>query len=93
MALEMAYRIERLAKILVDRPRQVAIVNGLNRYLGTGYTRPTTKSGRVERYPAAIKTPSHLIFFRVVVCSLPETDSAEFEIVIKALAFRRSISE
>lgn len=54
MALEMAYRIERLAKTFVDRPRHVAMVNGLNRYLNTGYTTPSMKSSPNETYPAAM---------------------------------------
>lgn len=45
-----------------------------------------------KSYHAAMATPFHLTCLRSELCNLPATDSAELEMVIKALAFRRSIA-
>lgn len=90
-ALDSAYRIPVVVKTLVDRPRHVAIVNGLKRNLASQIRYSTRRD--IAYYHAATETPSHLICFRNAENNLPETACPESEIVIKAFAFIRSINE
>ena len=83
--------MDRFVKTVVDRARHVAITNGFKRYL---HRPELVVSGTSvgAAYHAAIATPSHLICLRNELYRRPVTDSAESEMVIKAFAFKRSIT-
>ena len=78
----------KLVNTLMGRPMQVAIVNGLNRYLGA---RQSTRDPRtMPTYAAPMAMLSHFSSFRGDVKSREEPASQDSAICISALAQRRS---
>lgn len=90
IALDIEDIIAELVKILVDRPRHDAIVNGLNKYLEIESASWPTSKCYIPPYPAAIVVPSHLMCFRGEAYNFETTDSPELDMRPRALAFMRS---